>query len=107
MEGRRPAAQAAGATNPNAPQTPAQPQAQPAVPAPVPTPAPTEGSAAPAALLPRDTQADRPAPSAAVPPPDKTAASAAQAQSNAEPALAKADAASRGNPTIKAIQPNP
>ncbi|MBC8731662.1 type II and III secretion system protein family protein [Paraburkholderia sp. UCT2] len=110
MEGRRPAAQAAGAANPNAPQMPAQPQTQPALPAPVPTPAPTEGSAAPAALLPRDTPADRPAPSAAVPPPDKTtatAASAAQAHTNAEPALAKADAMSPSNPTIKGAQPNP
>ncbi|MEX3786203.1 type II and III secretion system protein family protein [Paraburkholderia sp. BR14374] len=112
MEGRRPAAQAAGAANPNAPQMPAQPQTQPAAPAPVPTPAPTEGSAAPAALLPRDTQADRLAPSAAMPPPDKvttTAASSAQAQmqTNAEPALAKADALSPGNPTIKTTQPNP
>ncbi|MGF6804708.1 Flp pilus assembly secretin CpaC [Paraburkholderia youngii] len=111
MEGRRPAAQ------PNAPQMPAQPQPQPAAPAPVPTPAPTpaptEGSAAPAALLPRDTPADRPAPSAAMPPAGKTAtttasaATLAPAQTSAEPALAKADAASPGNPTLKATQPNP
>ncbi|MEX3636301.1 type II and III secretion system protein family protein [Paraburkholderia sp. BR14320] len=106
MEGRRPAAQ------PNGPQMPAQPQPQPqpAAPAPVPTPAPTEGSAAPAALLPRDTQADRPASSAARPPADKTATtptSATQVQTSAEPALAKADATSPGNPTLKTTRLNP
>lgn len=107
MEGRRPT------VSPNAPQMPAQPQTQPAAPAPAPTPAPAEGSAAPAALLPRDTQADRPAPSAAMPPTDKTttaatpAATATQAQTNAEPTLAKVDAASPGNPTLKATRLNP
>jgi pilus assembly protein CpaC len=129
MEGHRPAPQAAGTANPNAPQTPAQPQTQPAVPAPVPTPAPAEGSAAPAALLPRDTQADRPEPSAAVrstgkatattvatpaaPPATPTPAAAAaavsatQAQPSAGPTLAKADATSPGSPALEATQPNP
>ncbi|NML32524.1 type II and III secretion system protein family protein [Paraburkholderia antibiotica] len=124
MEGRRPAAQpAAGGATPNAPQQ-GQPQtpAQPATPAPVPTPAPTGSTSAPAAALPRDTQADRPAPSAALPSGDTTAvtpgtASAAQnatqsvtqnatATPASEPALARADAASPGNPPSTASQAN-
>ncbi|OLL28060.1 secretin [Burkholderia sp. SRS-W-2-2016] len=131
MEGRRPAAQpaaGAGAVDPNAPQPQVQPQMQPQPQPtlPVPAPAPTGSTSAPAALLPRDTQADRPAPAAALPSGDKTSAAVMHqgsgaatrvaakttpdAAASSEPVLAKADAASpdtSSGPAIPATPANP